>query len=370
MPTEVNRILQLQGGNGDTGSHVGNAAATVMLNAQIAGKLDPKADAVDQQHTIADLKTQTLGASYMRALLAFVSPGPLSEPELDYKDGNGRFVGDPEADASWRAMGIKNLHDEFLAMVSAFGYQKALAVWQISHPKYLPYTVGKTTTGAVGANVDPTWPATQWVMNNKDLFQGKYGKVAAYFIPPAPGSFDQVGWNAMMEIGVRQHKDLDQYYMDIVSKNAVTAWYSAKDQYDAAVKAAKNANQPTKDLATAYEAQKTQLKAEYPILTPYFADHSSRQVERTQSVNKLREMVADPSVSTSQVPDLPGVAKMLIVLDNYTAQVTELKGQRSNWSSTQRQDLNNQYEQTMAGLVKEYPGLNDLYNGVFREMEQ
>lgn len=368
LPTEVNRIMQLQGSNDDTGSQVGGAAATAILHASLAGQLNDGGDDVQRQHKIADLKTMTLGALWARALFAFVAPGATSLPNLDYKDGKGEFVGDPNADLSWRAMGIKNMSDEYKAMIQAFGVDKALVVWQEMHPNLLPYSVGKTTTGAADANADPTLPATQWIFDHKHLFEGPYARVAAYFIPPAPGTFSQTGWNAMQEIGVRQNKSLEQYYIDIATKNAVSTWYAAKDKYEPLINQMKAAGQRTTDIENEYSNVKAQIKAEYPILDQYFNSHSSRQGQRTQMVSELRTMVADPTVT--DVPDLKGVAQMLLVLDNYNRQQAQLKGQRSNWATTQRQSLNADYEAAMAGIVKKFPGLNDLYNGVFREMEQ
>lgn len=370
LPTEINRIMQLQGGNDDTGSQVGGAAATTILHASLSGKLSDKDSAVVQQEKITDLKTQTLAALWGRALFSYVAPGATSLPELDYKDKNGEWIGDPKSDISWRAMGIANMSDEYKAMIQAFGVEKANLVWAEMHPKLLPYSVGKTTVGASGATADPSLPATEWILNNQELFKGPYRRVAAYFIPPAPGTFSQVGWNAMQEIGVRQHKSIEQYYQDIVTKNAVSTWYAAKDKYESEIAAMKAAGQRTTDLEREYDLTKQTIKAEYPILTDYFSQHSSRQAERTQSISDLRKMVADPNVPTSEVPDLKGVAQMLTVLDNYSAQQAQLKGQRNNWAVTTRQELNAEYEATMGELVKKFPGLKDLYNGVFREMEQ
>jgi len=367
MPTEINRIMQLQGENDNTGSQVGGAAATTILHASLAGQLSDKDSSVVAQEKITDLKTQTLGALWARALFAFAAPGATSLPELDYKDRQGNWMGDPNADISWRAMGVKNMSDEYKAMIQAFGVDKANLVWAEMHPNLLPYSVGKTTTGAASANADPTLGATQWVFDNKQLFEGPYKRVAAYFIPAAPGTFSQTGWNAMTEIGVRQYKSLEAYYLDIATKNAVSTWYAAKDKYDPIIAQARAAGQRTTELEAEYTNVKNQIKAEYPILTDYFNQHSSRQSERTQSISDLRQMVADPSV---KLPELQGVAQMLTVLDNYNQQQAILKGQRSNWATTQRQSLNFDYEDAMAGIIKKFPGLNDLYNGVFREMEQ
>lgn len=368
MPTEINRLVKLFGENNDTGSQVGSAAATTILNASLAGRLpDGATDDVTRQHQIADLKTQTLGAMFGRALFSFIAPGATSMPELDYKDANGNFIGDPNSDVTWRALGVKNLKDEYKALIQSVGVDKANVVWQELHPKYLPYTTGKTTVTASGANADPTSLATQWIFDNKPLFEGKYARVAAYFIPSAPGTFDQVGWNALQEIGVRQHKTLEQYYLDIATKNAVTQWYTLKDTYDQKIQQLKASGQRYQDVQAEYDAKKTQLKVEYPILTPYFDAHGTRNDKRTQDLGKLREMVVDPEV---KLPQLAGVAKMFEVLDQYNSQMSTLKGQRSNWAITTREDLNSSYEANMADIVKNFPGLSDVYNSVFREQEQ
>jgi hypothetical protein len=392
MPTFAHRFLQLtpiDGSADNTGSTVGSAAASALQNAALLGQLPTDGDAVKLQKFITDTQTQTINALIARSLFAFVAPGAPSMPEL---------YGDEPADFTYRAEGIRTLSDEWKAMVQQFGFENALVEWQAMHPDKLILTVGKTSPGAKGASVDPTWATAQWIMDHKDLFDGPYRRVAAYFIPPAPGNFDQIGWNTMGAIGVRQNKDLTEYATDIISKTAVSAWFDAKDDYDAASAAVRsgdlsalkrqwdkenlsdarkaqltaiftntqNSALNAKMVDDAYAQKKTNLYAQFPILHTYFDQTSTRKDESRQIVNELTQMVQDPTV---KLPDLPGVAQMLIVKNNYEKQVQQLAGQRSTFATSQRADLMNSYDDDMQTIVAKYPNLKDLYNGVFRYLE-
>jgi hypothetical protein len=64
-------------------------------------------------------------------------------------------------------------------------------------------------------------------------------------------------------------------------------------------------------------------------------------------------MVADPTV---KLPDLQGVAQMLIVLDNYNKQQAAIKGQRGTQATATREALTNAYQDNMNAIVKQFPG--------------
>jgi hypothetical protein len=365
MPTQVHRIMQLFSDPNDTATTVGGAAATALANAVIAGQGPQDGDDVAAQHFVTNVQTQTIGALFMRSLLSFALPGAPSMPELDYRNDKGE-LSDGDADFAWRIRGIETLSQEYKAMIQSLGYEKAVVVWGILHPDKLPFEVGRTTAQAKGVDIPPTLGSTQWVFDHKDLFEGPYSRVAAYFIPSAPGEFDQTGWNAMTEIGIRQYKDISQFYMDVVTKNATTAYFKKKDAYDAARATARN-DWERKALDNQWAQDKQDLYARYPILPSYFANSQARADDRRQMLGELTQMVEDPNVQG--IPDLSGVAKMLIVYNNYQTMMDQYKNQRSNSATATKQDIQNSYSDTMQSIISDYPGLSDLYTGVFRYLE-
>jgi hypothetical protein len=394
FPSALRRLIQLtpiDGSADNTSSTIGSAAASAITNAALLGKTPDGGDDLEKQKFISSTQTQTLNALLARAAFGFFAPGTPSMPEL---------YGQEPADFTYRAMGVKSLSDEFRVMAASMGFENALVAWHDLHPdKMILATAGKTDSPAKGASVDYTFGSTQWVLSHKDLFEGPYGSVAAYFIPPAPGNFDQAGFNTMTEIGVRQYKDLSQYFDDIVSKNAVTTWFDSKDDYDAAIAAvtingdldhlveqwkkdgltatrilqlqsiyknAKDAGLTKQAVKDAYAQRKTDLYAQYPILHSYFAETQARKDETRQRLNQLTAMVNDPSVN---LPDMDGAAKMLVVKDNYEKAYAPLKSQRSTSAEVQKQQLLDAYDQSMQQIVADHPNLKDLYNGVFRYLE-
>lgn len=370
MPTEVNRFLQIKDDNGTTASQVGSAATTAMQNALLAGYAPKSGDDIANQDFINAVRTQTVNTLYARAFLSYFLPSSTSLPELDYAGKDGNLQDLHNSDYLWWSRGVDNLSDEYKAMVSDYGFDKANALWVKLHPDKVIFSVGKTTTDARGASIDPSFGSTQWILGNKDLFEGPYRRVAAYFIPPAPGAFDQTGWNAMTEMGIRQYKDLSQYYMDIATKNATSEWFAKEDAYNNAVSSARNAWEK-KDLQDEWAKAKQDMYNRYPILHTYFAQSQGRSDQRSQIVNELTQMVQDPAVA-KQHPDLPlpGVAQMLLVYANYQNATKALSGQRSAATAPDKEAVNAAYDSDMQQIITKYPGLADLYNGVFKELSQ
>jgi hypothetical protein len=367
MPVEINRFLAIKNADpNSTHSQVGGAAATAMQNALLAGYGPVDGDVVSQQDFINTVRAQTMSTLYARALLSYVLPGSASLPELDYEGKDGQLQDSHNADFLWWSRGVDNLSDEYKAMVQDYGFDKANELWTKLHPDRVIYSVGKTSTAARGASIDASFGATQWVLDNKQLFEGPYRRVAAYFIPKAPGAFDQTGWNAMTELGIRQYKDLSQYYMDIATKNAVSEWFTKENVYNDAVAKAPNSWEK-KTLRDNWAAQKQDLYQRYPILKTYFAQSQQRSDDRSQIVNELTKMVQDPNVN---LPDMPGVAQMLIVHANYQQQMKALSGQRSATVAPDKEAVNAAYDSDLQQIITKYPGLADLYNGVFKELSQ
>src|SRR5262249_53494403 len=161
---------------------------------------------------------------FARAIFAFFAPGAPGQPEE-------AAAGDV-ADPFYRAQGAASLQDEFRRMVATMGYGQALAVWTRLHPDKLAITVGSTTTAGQNPALPATRAAEQWMQNNRDLL-ANYRTVAAYFVPDDPGPFDRDAWQAQLEMGLRQRKDIGSFYRDVRIRGAERTYYTALDQRDA-----------------------------------------------------------------------------------------------------------------------------------------
>lgn len=366
LPSTLNRFVEIYTGDpNNTGSVVGSAAATAMLNAYLSGQIKDDGDAVHQQETVTKIRQATVNTLLARALFAPFLPAAPSEPEL-YAEGDGK------ADAEWRARGLNTLSEEYKAMVQEWGPAAANVLWNQEHPGQAIYEIGKTQGTARGADIPITQGATDWIWQHKELMDGPYKRVAAYLIPNAPGNFDQISYNAMLEMGLRQNKSLSQYYVDVVSKNAVTSYFDNEDKYKGMVAAAGNSKSAKQDAENWWSDKKNQLYTEYPILHSYFDNTQARADDRRQIVVELQNMVQDPNVLNMGVTqdDLNGIKAMLGIKQQYENMTKELQGQRSTQATADREELLASYQGALQTVAKANPGLNDLYQGVFRWLEK
>jgi hypothetical protein len=328
----------------------------------LLGQVPNTGDADAMQDFVTNTTTQTINALIGRAFFSWFSPGAPSMPEL---------YGQADADWAWRERGVETLDAEFRQLIARIGYDKALVVWAELHPDKLIMATGKTTTGAAGANFAVTLGSTQWVFDNKHLFEDStYRKVAAYFVPPAPGEFNQTGWNAMTEIGVRQYKDTSSYYRQIVERNAVTQWFTEQDEYEEQRDALQAAGQEVAALDEQWRLRREELRAKYPILNGYFANSQLRAEDRRQRVEALKALVADESITKTAIPEIDGVVAMLNSHAQFQASADLLRGRRDQESSALKDQIRADYHKQLDAIVAKYPGLTDLYQGVFRWLEE
>jgi hypothetical protein len=358
MPTPLRRVTELFEDHDSLASMVGGASATALLNASVLGQVPDGSDPRALQEFISNTQTQTLNGMIGRALFAFIAPGPPSRID-EYGSG--------DADFAWRDAGIEHLDDEFRALVGKVGLDKALVIWQHTHPERLAYAVGKTEIqGAPGAQVGASLGAVAWVFDHKELFDGPYRDVAAYFIPSPPGEFDQAGWNAMTQIGIRQYKEVSDYFQDVATAQAKAEYFTASDNYQQAKKEARLNGSDTQTLDDAWAEKKAMIFARYPLLRDYLGDGEKRAQERLRLVGVLDQMANDPSVD---LPDISGVREMLDIYHRFQETTDQLKGQRGRDATAARDELAANYETRMGEIVKQHPELTDLYQGIFRWLD-
>ncbi len=361
MPTALRRFVELGFDHDDLGSTVGGAAATALLNATVLGQVPDGSNSAEMQEFIANTQTQTLNILVGRALFAFLAPAAPGLPEM---------YGQGEADWAWRVRGIHGLHDEFRALIASLGRDKALVVWGELHPESLIYDIGRTDTGAPGASFGVALPSAQWVFDNRELFEdSEYRSVAAYFVPDTPGEFNPTAWNALLQMNVRQYKDISEYFGQIVERGAVSEWFAVRDQEDAELAEARANGDPLEPIREKWSKAKEEVQARYPILRTFFSESQLRAARRQEQVEALERLVNDPNISREAIPDIDGVVQMLQLHAQYAQAKEVLTNQRSTEATNARNAIEAQYHDRMQDIISRYPALSDLYQGVFRYLQ-
>lgn len=358
MPTAVKKFTDALNGD-DLEGLLASSQRAAIYNMDAAGLIPANdADPAVKQVFLDRLRGHTKGQLWLRAMFSLFSPTPLGEPS--------QATPGSQSDWMYGAMGLPGLTDEFRQLMNDTGgdYGTATQMWAAMHPDKMFVTVG-TTTGVKSANVNPTAAAEGWMQHNLD-FMKSYQGVAAYFVPKnlQQGNFDVGAWGAELQLGVRQHKTLSQFYDDVVNANASTDYFALAGWRDAAIQA-----QPwLKDQVMAqFEQKKALLFAQYPVFAATQADYSAARQTASGQVETLRNMVAQPATVPKDVP-VTVVRQMLAAYDAYHNGVSDNQG-GGQVATYHRAELAGMYRSTMVDLLVQTPALAGLYSGVFRTLD-
>lgn len=389
LPSWANRIMGGVFGSGDNGaSKYAAAVAQSMVQLEAAGHTSDPA-----------LQTPAGKAAYMQALgaqtrnnLAFTALFGLFAPAAPSlaPGGEGGLPSDPgkpgtgnRPDWSAHAEGLRTLQDEARAMVSQYGYSKALEWWAKVHPGEMIYLTGgaRTKVDTPKASTPASIRAATW-MEATPEFRAQYGGengVASYFMPQGtPGTKDaqysDVAYRAELEAGVRSYKPLSELFDDIVTARGEKTYFDAKDAYDAAKLSAvkRGANSAVKKLDAQWALDKADIYTANPLLQQKFAAYAVDNAITTQSIEQVTRMAGDTSPSTLAAlgPNRPGLLALLDAYTSYQAGIAKLAGARSNQATKQTELLKATYaaavQQIASGPTAQYPELADLARGVFR----
>lgn len=364
LPPPILRLVQLNSYNGTTDGAMGSAMATAMTYMAMNGKLDDYADTNDDRaRFLRDLQSTALTILAGRQVYALFAPGAPGMVEIGEDDDES------SASFAYQDAGIRTMREEFNHMVATMGFGKAVQLWTELYPNKVAFQfASRTDVPAPQANTAATMDAAGYVNSNREFFTGKYRTIAPYFMPEKPGAFSQVAWNTMVELEVRQHKDLDTFFIDLVTANGKQAYYSKKDRYDNAIADATKAGDKARaaELRTAWDKEKGVLNAQYPTLNDWQAQGAARALERKDRINRLQTLVEDPDAPAQVQPQLAGAAQMLKVYREYETRSEAIKGQSSVRARSERQNLQVMYHDAMRQIVRRYPTMEDLYNGLFR----
>jgi hypothetical protein len=360
MPTVIRRFWAAL--DGDTrNSQTASAVRNAIMHMDAAG-LTPPADATPAQRDeyLQRVRTGARTQLLLRGIFATFAPGAPSQPEE-------ATAGDA-ADPFYRAQGIASLQDELRLMIGQYGYQKAAAVWMKLHPDKQAFLESASETAGKSAVVPATRAAEQFMQHNKAFLQ-RYGTVGGYFIPTDPGEFSQQAWQAQLEMGLRTRKDVGQFYTDVRVRGAEKTYYDALDKRDTAVAQALAAgdNGQAKAIKEGFRLWSEQFQAYNPLFAEKQSSYNTRVVQAEQALAELRQMLGDPGVPA--LPDLPGVQAMVDAYAAHTQFSAQLRGQRSPQATAARDGEASAFGTYMKQLVGQYPGVKDLYNGLFRTLD-
>lgn len=380
MPGVVNRMLASVPDE-DLGSQYGSAAASAIANMEAAGRLDELngADPTQVARFQNDLQAQIANQMFMRAIMGFFLPAAPSLPTNDVTDvETGERILQP--DFVWEKAGLASLKDEARHIFSQLPYEEALVWWQKNHPGELVFqpsgATAQTSVGGdvPGAQAPATIAAAKWLQENPYLVEnyGKKGGIATYFIPQGDGTggeFSMDAYRAQLEMGIREHKSLDQFFENIVIQRGENVYFDTKDDVDAAIAAATAAGDTyqVKQIEDWWSQRKELIKAANPLMAAKFAEFATSGIARDRVIGQLNQMLSDPEAIDAIGADRAGgVAELLLAQREYEAARQAVLYERGYYATSRREEAKANFEAAIASVVARFPGLGDLARGAFR----
>lgn len=291
FPAHITRLLSTLDRDERVGQYASaSRKAAAYLEATGHG-LTPKIDPVTGQEiplTVGELEdykdklaASTITALSLRFLLGFFVP---ASPQTTLKSDIAVWA---------RENGETNFKQTFNNLVTKTGsYDKAMQEWIRLFPKELPYTVSESDSTVV-AILSANKKANEWVNDNKALIK-KYPEGAGFFIPKE-GEFDFDAYKLLSTMGLKKSKLVDEYLREVNTARDEAFYYSQQDLYEEEL-ANTFSDFAKRNLKTQWENWSKQYKKARPNLQEEMGKGAENAIKRTQALNDLTTMLADPTV--------------------------------------------------------------------------
>jgi hypothetical protein len=357
VPTVGKNIYQALNTD-DRNSMLASSTNSAVLNLINAGQGPPaNADAATRQLWLTKVRAGVKNQLFLRAVFAFFAPAAPSQPTEE--------VGaTTEADATYKALGIRLLPDEYKKMINQMGFEEATAVWTGLHPDKVMYTVPTTQATEKGGSIGATSATLQWLRVNEDFMKG-YSGISAYFIP-APlqqGPFDIRAYNAELELGLRQHKTTEDYFNDVAAANSSKIYFDALHQRDLAVEQHPDAESK---IRSAFSDWAATFAAQNPVFAASQPDFGAQTVNAKDQLAQLARLAKDPSAPSDVDRGL--VATMVNTYNAYHEALLRFPTQ-SNADNAGRAALGSAYNSWWSQFLGQHYEMGSVYTGVFRTLD-
>jgi hypothetical protein len=311
FPAHLTRFLSVMDRDERVGQYASaSRKAAAYLEATGHG-LTPKIDPVTGQEiplTAGELEdykdklaASTITALSLRFILGFFVP---ASPQTTLKSEIAVWA---------RENGETNFKQTFNNLVTKTGsYDKAMQEWIRLFPKELPYTVSESDSTVV-AILSANKKANEWVNDNKALIK-QYPEGAGFFIPKE-GEFDFDAYKLLSKMGLKESKLVRDYLREVNTARDEAFFYSQQDLYEEEL-ANTFSDFAKRNLKTQWETWSKQYKKARPNLQEEMGKGAENAIKRTQALNDLTTMLADPTVKLDPAVRQP-IEGMLITYNDY-----------------------------------------------------
>lgn len=293
-------------------SQVASGTRNALMYLQAAGKMPgPDAPEADRGRAVDDVRTMVQNLVVWRSALAMFAP---ATPGTMASNISG--IGDDQLTEIDRLRGVNSIRAEWFQMLEDFNqryphdssraFSEAATNWakrdmgSILQPQ--AFAVG--SSGAPGWETGKSGPSnqevTQWMLDNRDFLRN-YGAVGYAMIPSMGDAYyNKIGFDTQLRTGLRQHKDLKEFYHDLVIAQSNQQFYQRLGERSDALDRAQS--QAEKDaINNQWNTWVDQMKRANPVW--------AQEQNRTQDKDYISANVAPAVRRLSEDPNAPANVK-------------------------------------------------------------
>jgi len=270
------------------------AMQAIAFNAARGNIPEPNATAEEKYEYLRNIRISAHNILVMRSVLGLISPvAPTIQESKDVPD-------------YLKTVGITSVRAEFFDYVNAitkkYGgdienpYDMAVASFIGENPNRLVYTVSRDEK-QTNVLIAKTKEMKNWYLDNKSLVD-KYGE-AAFIFAPKTGDFDASSYAWLEAADFIKNKDLDKYYLDIMTAQDKRIYFDIARQEREALDNTTSISQRRVIIAEA-TATRQRMKAANPFLDAIITGGGFEIASETIMFEALEQMVQDPEF---KIPD-------------------------------------------------------------------
>ncbi|NBW35722.1 MAG: hypothetical protein EBR30_12030 [Cytophagia bacterium] len=255
----------------------------------------------------------------------------------------------------------KELAAEFGVLLGQMSFDEALAVFLAEHPNGAAYTVFSTSKSSK-APLPRTEKAIKWIQDNDGWMQS-YSMAAPWLVPQSDSTddFSQQAYKDMLGFGLRNVKNVDQWYGDFKFAAGANIYFPTKLKYDVAK--SQTTNSKTR---AALEAQWQAESAVIKLQNPVFADRLSKMVS-SDAEKTMQEMKAIFALPNDQLPKIDHIESLRAAVeawDIYSAEYLAVAGKNSKAARNRRAQLQQSFIAYGNDLLTKFPEVRSFWNSI------
>ena len=255
----------------------------------------------------------------------------------------------------------KTLANEFGVLLGQMDFDTALATFLAEHPDGAAYTVF-TSSKSTKAPIPTTEKAINWMRDNNGWMKA-YPLAAPWLVPPSKGKDDfvQQAWTDALGMGIRNIKDVNEWYGDFKFAAGANRYFPMKEAFDLA-KSQASTSVERQALEARWQAESEIIKMQHPLFAQKLESMVSTEADTT--MQELRNVLALPDSELPNVEQIDGLREAVNSWDVYVSEYSLLAGKNSKAARNKRETMKISFIEYGKDFLLRYPEMRTFWNSI------